>query len=134
MLGASGVTPLSPLFDERIVRMSFAMPPNMKIRAGIEKVVIKEAYKHLLPEEIIQRPKSGMRVPVHFWFKGELQKYARSILSPRQIKKAGIFNPERVEQLLNYNISEGPGRYGIRLWMLLTFEIWRRLVIESETL
>ena len=134
MLGAAGVTPLSPLFDERIVRMSFAMPPKMKLKGGIEKIVIKEAYKDLLPAEVIQRPKSGMRVPVHYWFKGELQKYARSILSPREIKRAGIFNPERVEKLLRYNISEGPGRYGIRLWMLLTFEIWRRFVIEGERL
>ncbi len=53
-------------------------------------------------------------------------------LSPKEIHRAGIFDPERVQQLLRYDIEEGAGRYGIRLWMLLTFEIWRRLVIEGE--
>ncbi len=30
-----------------------------------------------------------------------------------------------------YDIAEGSGRYGMRLWMLMTFEIWRRLVVEG---
>lgn len=47
--------------------------------------------------------------------------------------RVGIFNPERVKRLPDYNTGEGPGRYGLRLWMLLTFEIWRRLVIEGES-
>ena len=27
---------------------------------------------------------------------------------------------------------EGAGRYGIRLWMLVTRELWRRVVVEGE--
>ena len=73
-----------------------------------------------------------MRVPVHFWFRGEMKRYARKILNPRSIQRAGIFDPIRVKQLLDYETEEGPGRYGLRLWMLLTFEVWRRIVIERE--
>ena len=40
----------------------------------------------------------------------------------------------RVKQLLNYDLEFGQGRYGIRLWMLLTFMVWHSLVIEGETL
>ena len=134
MTGAWGITPLSPLFDERMLELAFRMPGRMKLDHGIEKVVLKRAFAHRLPPEIIARPKSGMRVPVHFWFKGELKRYARKILSPRAIKKAGIFDPQRVKQLLDYNIAEGRGRYGLRLWMLITFEIWRRMVVEGEPL
>jgi asparagine synthase (glutamine-hydrolysing) len=87
-----------------------------------------------LPASVIDRPKSGMRVPVHFWLKGEMKRYARKILSRRELRRAGIFRPERVKQLLRYDIEEGRGRYGLKLWMLLTFEIWRRIVIEGEPL
>lgn len=130
MTAAAGLVPLSPLFDERLIRLSFQMPPTLKVANGIEKIVLKRAYRHDLPAEVINRPKSGMRVPVHFWFQKEMKRYARKILSPRRLKQAGIFNPERVKQLLDYNIEEGPGRYGLRLWMLLTFEMWRNQVIE----
>ncbi|MFC1736880.1 asparagine synthetase B family protein [Candidatus Hydrogenedentota bacterium] len=133
MTGAWGLTPLSPLFDERLLHMSFEMPSRFKLDKGIEKVILKEAYARDLPEEIIARPKSGMRVPVHYWLKGEMKRYARNILGPRNVRRVGIFNPERVKQLLRYDTQEGPGRYGLRLWMLITFEIWRRIVIEGES-
>lgn len=134
MTGAWGLTALSPLFDERLIRLSFAMPPRVKLAGGVEKLLLKRAYSDALPAAVIARPKSGMRVPVHFWFQGEMKRYARHILHPRQIRKAGIFDAERVRQLLKYDLEGGPGRYGLRLWMLITFEIWRRLVVEQEPL
>ena len=108
------------------------LPTRMNLHRGGEKVILKRAFADSLPASVIQRPKSGMRVPVHFWFQGELKRYARSVLCPKALRAAGIFQPQRVKQLLDYNTEEGPGRYGIRLWMLLTFEIWRRLVLERE--
>lgn len=132
MTGIWGLTPLAPLFDESLIKLSFNMPPKWKLQNGIEKFVLKDAFRGQLPDAVIDRPKSGMRVPVHFWFKKEMRKYCRSILSKKNIKQAGIFNYDRVKQLIDYNIEEGAGRYGLRLWMLITFEIWRRIVIENE--
>ncbi|HUS38312.1 MAG: asparagine synthase-related protein [Pirellulales bacterium] len=133
MLGAARIVPLSPLFSEAMIRLSFQMPSRLKLAGGVEKVVLKRAYEDQLPPEVIARPKSGMRVPVHFWFRGEMKRYARKILNPRHVRRAGMFDPERVKQLLNYDTQEGPGRYGIRLWMLITLEMWRRIVIEGES-
>ena len=132
MLAAHGITPLAPLFDERIIKLSMQLPARLKLHQGIEKVVLKRAYENELPTEVINRPKSGMRVPVHYWFRSEMRRYARKILSRRNVRKVGIFNAERVKQLLDYDIEEGRGRYGLRLWMLITFELWRRIVIDGE--
>ena len=73
-----------------------------------------------------------MRVPVHFWFQKEMRRYARKILNLSDVRSVSIFNSDRVKQLLDHDIEEGPGRYGLRLWMLITFELWRRIVIEGE--
>lgn len=123
-LGAHGVTPLSPLFDERMIDLSFALPTRLKLQRGVEKVILKRAFAGRLPQEVIDRPKAGMRVPVYFWMQREMHRLARKVLSPKRIKADGIFRPERVKQLLDYKTEEGPGRYGMRLWMLLTFHIW----------
>lgn len=133
MTAAWGLTPLAPLFDESIVRFSFAMPSTLRLARGIEKVVLKRAYEGDLPAEVVHRPKSGMRVPVHYWFQKELRRYAKQILGRRSVKSVGLFDPDRVSQLLNYDTEEGPGRYGLRLWMLITFELWRRIVVEGES-
>ena len=132
MLAASGLTPLSPLFDEDLLRLSFQMPTKMKLRHGVEKWALKRAYENDLPREVIDRPKSGMRVPVHYWFRGELKRRARRTLAPGVLRQENIFDPERVRQWLRYDTDEGPGRYGMRLWMLMTFELWRRTVVDSR--
>ncbi len=124
MVGAFSMTPLSPLFDREVVRTSLRVPPGTKLRSGIEKWALKEAYRDLVPAEVIARPKSGMRVPVRHWFRGELRAEARSVLSPRAIRRAGIFDERRVRDMRRYRT----GRDGIRLWMLMTFELWRRNV------
>jgi len=130
MLGSFRLTPLSPLFDPNVIALSLRMPPQAKLRHGTEKWVLKAAYEDMLPASVIQRPKSGMRVPVQVWFQGELKRMARELLSPRSVRQAGVFDPSRVRDVLKYRT----GRDGLRSWMLVTFELWRRLVIDRESL
>jgi asparagine synthase (glutamine-hydrolysing) len=132
MTGAAGLTAFSPFFDEPMVRLSPALPPHLKLAAGVEKVVMKRAFAGLVPDVVIQRPKSGMRVPVHHWFQGEMRRYAKHLLEPKRLKRHGLWDPERVKRLLAYDTEEAHGRYGIRLWMLLTFEMWRAIVVDGE--
>jgi len=132
MLGANEFYSLSPLFDERMIELSFAMPSTLKLAGGDEKVIMKQAFKKQLPSRILTRSKVGMRVPVNFWFQNELKQYTRHIFSRNAITRAGIFNYERIKQLMEYNTGENHPRYGLKLWMLLTFEMWRRRIIENE--
>ena len=69
---------------------------------------------------------------MHHWFQGELRLSAQSILEPKRLKRIGIWDPERVKRLLAYDTEEANGRCGIRLWLLLTFEIWRAIVVNGE--
>jgi asparagine synthase (glutamine-hydrolysing) len=132
MTAAVGLPTAAPLFDDRLVQASFRLPAHLKVHGGDEKIVLKNLYRDALPASVIDRPKSGMRVPVHAWFQGPMKAIARDVLAPKRLKRDGIWNPDRVRQLLAYNTSEGPGRYGLRLWMLLTFELWRRMVVDGE--
>ncbi len=128
MLGAYGLVPLSPLFDQDVLRMSLEMPPTAKLNSGVEKWILKQAYRDVLPADIIDRPKSGMRVPVRWWFQGELKRLARDLLSPRAVRAGGVFREDRVREIRRYQT----GRDGLRLWMLVTFELWRRMVVDGE--
>lgn len=134
MLGANGLVSMSPLFDDRLVDFSFQIPPKLKVSFGDEKRVLKMAYADKIPSQVITRPKSGMRVPVHFWFQKEMRRYVRHIFSEKEVKRAGIFNPIRIKELLHYNVQQNNKRCGLKLWMLMSFEIWRRLVLEGESL
>jgi asparagine synthase (glutamine-hydrolysing) len=131
MTAPHGLTIYSPLFDENIAELSFTMPPRMKLSQGVEKYLMKKCYEQRLPPEIIHRPKSGMRVPVHSWFRDEMRGFAFSLLASRKTLSSGYFNAKRVKELLNYRLEEANPRCGLRIWMLMTFELWRRRVLQD---
>jgi asparagine synthase (glutamine-hydrolysing) len=130
MLGAHSLTPLSPLFDRNVIELSLQMPPQAKLQLGIEKWILKRAYADLLPREVVDRPKSGMRIPVDSWFRADLRRLARHLLSRRAVERAGILDHRRVHELRHYRT----GRDGLRLWMLTTLELWRQTTLERRPL
>ncbi len=72
-----GVLARSPLFDRAVVELAFDIPPQLKLRGSVEKYLLKQAVRDLLPPAIVDRPKSGMLVPVEAWFQGPLLPRAR---------------------------------------------------------
>ena len=126
MLGAHGFVPYAPLFSKQVIASSMEMPSNLKLQRGIEKYILKVAFAEDVPDAIIKRPKSGMRVPVRYWFQGELRRMAKLVLSSTRIREGGIFEPSAIKALLAYDRESGLDRHGLLLWMLLTFELWRQ--------
>ena len=126
---AAGLQGRSPLFDRRIVEMSMAIPPEYKLSGVQEKAVLKQAVADLLPASIIDRPKSGMMVPVQLGFRKHWQHHARSLLLNRRAKISPYINQTVVKEWLNFR-GDIWGRYGAKLWLLVSLEIW--LQINSD--
>ncbi|MEO1762538.1 MAG: asparagine synthase-related protein, partial [Cyanobacteria bacterium J06629_18] len=49
-----------------------------------------------LPREIIQRPKSGMMVPVQYWFRNLWQRRGKSLLLSRKAEIAPYLNQDLI--------------------------------------
>lgn len=125
-LGAQfGVRPLSPLFDRRVVELAFRVPPSLKRSGAIEKHLLKEAVRDLLPDAVVDRPKSGMMVPVEAWFTGPLQRWATERLLDG-LAPHDLFRREALEDLLAGRRLGLRPRRGIKIWSLLTLEAWIR--------
>jgi asparagine synthase (glutamine-hydrolysing) len=131
---AHGLTQVCPLFDEQLIELSFRMPSTLKLRRGIDRVLMKQAYRKKLPARLPDRSRSGKQVPVNFWFSKELRVYAQEVLSPDQLRQTGIFNPDTVKTLLDRGMEPGRPGQSLTLWMLISFELWRRRVFEGEEL
>ena len=134
ILGAAGLPAVAPFFTQTLVQSSMEMPSKYKLNKGIEKYILKDFFAKDLSYSIIGRPKSGMRVPVHYWFQGEMKGYKKQLLNAKSIQQAGIFNPKTVQLLLKYSNDKGLKRHGLLTWMIMTFEIWRQIFIEKQTI
>ncbi len=110
---------LSPLFDYRIVEIAMATPPKFKLKGAEEKAVLKQAVYDLLPEMIIKRPKSGMQVPVQYFFRKYWQRQARGLLLSKTAKIKPYLNQYLIRDWLNYQ-GDVWRRYGAKLWLLVS--------------
>jgi asparagine synthase (glutamine-hydrolysing) len=133
MTSANFLDARAPIFDPGVACFSFKIPAHLKLNGRVEKYLLKKAVEDLLPHEVVYREKKGMMVPVKYWFEKELKKYAKKILSKKNIREKGYFNPEFVNNLVNYDLDiPYRSNMGLKLWMLITFEIWHQIFIEKE--
>lgn len=127
---AHGCSPRSPLFDRQVVELSMRIPAHLKRAGAVEKHLLKEAVRDLLPAAIIDRPKSGMLVPVEAWFQGPLLPFARARLLDDAILHP-LVRRDWMEKLLANQLGGLRPRRGIKIWQLLTLASWLRAFAVS---
>ncbi|MEV6400488.1 asparagine synthase-related protein [Streptomyces sp. NPDC051907] len=125
LTSSQGVEGRAPLFDRRVVDHAFATPPAFKLRGTAEKWILKEAVRDLLPDTVVDRPKSGMRVPVQQWLSGPLRDLAGDLLLSGQSRRRGLFRPDTIRTWMKGEGTLLP-RQGGKLWLVLTLELWLR--------
>lgn len=113
-----------PLLDYRIIDFVAKLDPNLKIKNGTKKYLLKQITHKYLPKEIMDRPKMGFGVPIFDWFKAELKDYLMIYLSVERIKQGGIFNVQAVTNLRDRYLA-GQDVNINQIWFLLMFEMWR---------
>ncbi|GIJ44491.1 asparagine synthetase B [Virgisporangium aliadipatigenens] len=123
LTAARGLQGRSPLFDRAVIDHAFAVPPTLKLAGTVEKWILKEAVRDLLPHTIVDRPKSGMRVPVQQWLDGPLRDLTHEVLLGRG--GSGLFRPETIRAWVRREGTLLP-RQGGKLWLVLTLELWLR--------
>lgn len=128
-----GILPRSPLFDRGIVELAFSIPAKMKLMGSVEKYLLKEAVRDLLPAAIIDRPKSGMLVPVEAWFSPASRQRKAGPLLPlarERLLETGILSDivqrAYLEKLLAGKLGGLRPRHGVKIWLLVTLESWLR--------
>ena len=72
MLMATSVEGREPFLDHHLVEFALALPPEMKVRDGVGKVLLKQAVDGLLPHDLVYRKKMGFGAPVSEWFRSDL--------------------------------------------------------------
>ncbi|KAB2849464.1 MAG: asparagine synthase [Hyphomicrobiaceae bacterium] len=129
----AGILPRAPLFDRDVVEFSMQVPARLKLKGTVEKHILKEAVRDLLPPEIIARPKSGMLVPVEAWCRGPLLPAARERLLDG-LNRYDLFRRAWLERLLAGKLGGLRPRHGAKIWLLMTLQSWLSATLERGRL
>jgi asparagine synthase (glutamine-hydrolysing) len=61
------------LLDHELVELALSLPDRFKISGGAQKAIFIDSVRDLLPQEVIQRKKSGFEMPFPLWMNGVLR-------------------------------------------------------------
>lgn len=100
MAMAHGIEGRFPFLDHRLVEFAAGLPPEMKLKGLVEKHILREATKDLLPPSISRRSKQPYRAPDSHSFVGAgAADYVQSAMGEAQVAAGGLFNPKAVAKL-----------------------------------
>ena len=121
-----------PFLNRDVVDFANALPLGLKLRRLTTKYLLKKSVGHILPADIINRPKKGFNMPVAYWLTGELRDLTLDMLSEQRLTRQGFFNYIYVKQLLDEHFAQRRDNRKL-LWTLLIFQLWYDAYIDCKT-
>ena len=64
-----------PFLDKELVDYVLKIKPEEKYDQNINKIILADATRSLLPNEVIDRPKMGFTLPFEYWFRKNINKF-----------------------------------------------------------
>ena len=112
-----------PFLSKEVLKLAFRIPPEFKAQGSTGKVILKDAFRDVIPPELMTASKKGFMPPVADWFRGPLLGDLREALSPEKLEAMGIFDPAFVARLIDEHVSLRSNR-AVPLWALYVFSKW----------
>jgi asparagine synthase (glutamine-hydrolysing) len=110
-----------PILDYTFIDWVSGLPPALKLHNGEGKYIFKKSMESILPHDLMYRRKMGFAVPLPEWFRGPLKERLRDSLLGPSLQSTGMFERERVRQLVDEHTS-GARDHSAALWALLMFD------------
>ncbi len=116
-----------PYLDHVLFEFAATIPTRYKIKAGTTKYALRQAFKDILPPQVIRRPKRGFPVPTRVWFLKELKEPVHEILKNSFTPQ--YFDYSYVMKLFEEHLA-GRADHSRRLWTIIIFLIWHDIFIN----
>ena len=114
-----------PFLDYRVVDFAFSLPEKYKINAKSKKRIVQDAFRHLLPAELYNRPKHGFEVPLLKWFRNDLKDLIlNDLLEDEFVIAQGVFDINEIRKVKQKLFSNNPEDVHARIWALIVFQYW----------
>ena len=112
-----------PFLDKDVVEFATRIPPEMKVREGRGKWLVRQVLHRHVPPELTDRPKTGFSIPLDEWLRGPLKTWVTDLLSTERLRRQGLFEATRVARMLDEHLSRRHN-HAYWLWNVLMAEAW----------
>jgi asparagine synthase (glutamine-hydrolysing) len=117
---AASIESRVPFLDHHLIEWAAQLRPDVKLRGGSGKALVRLAAERVLPRSITHAKKRGFLVPLSRW----LRDHGTTMFAEHLPEDGDVLSATYVRQLLEEHRS---GRdHTARLWRVLAFQVWRR--------
>ena len=112
-----------PLVDTRLVAYVMGLPSSYKVKGRHKKYILRQALRGIVPDTILDRPKTGFGAPIQHWLRTSLAGYMQSVLLNDSKRSAGLFDRVVLERCIHEHLT-GRRDNGNLLYKLLHLALW----------
>lgn len=122
---AHGLEARSPLLEHTLLELSARIPRHLKLHGFQTKWIFKQCLKGIVPDAILKKRKTGFRLPLDRWFRGELQSFVSGRLLDASSPLLRMMDGMALERFLHEYFSS---RIDLsdHVWSLLWLDEWLR--------
>lgn len=124
-----GLEARTPFLDQGLVEFAMRIPPELKLKNGIQKYVLKKAVEDIVPSRIINREKDAFNVPISDWLCNP-DSPLRSRFTAEVLDPVGFLDTDTVlDRYKRFN--NGQSKYQRMMWKVLNLQIWHETYIQD---
>lgn len=119
-----------PFLDHRLVEYCFGLGPDLLLNRAVTKVVLREAMRGIVPDDILDRKdKLAYAPPQRQWNRGVLRPWLEGMLEDAE-RRTDVFNPRTVREMRG---QLGRGGRDTLVWRIASTEAWFQTMVDAGT-
>jgi asparagine synthase (glutamine-hydrolysing) len=134
MTMATSVEARVPFLDHELVEFALALPPDMKVRNGTGKYILKSAVSGILPDNIVNRRKQGFGAPVGEWFRDEFGQRVQRQIKESSLVELGLLDYDRIDDLWAAHRHPSASDWAFQLWSIYNVSAWHDYWVAGRAL
>lgn len=112
-----------PMLDSNVIELAFNTPTEYKIKGKNRKIILKDTFRDLLPDELFHAPKHGFGVPVSDWLENSLKDQLLKYSDGDFLRSQGLFTAEYINKVIEQHMTHQIDRFST-LWSFYVFQNW----------
>ena len=122
-----------PFLDYRLVEFAVNCPPDLKLRDGWSKWILRNAMKDILPEKVrLRTTKLGFDAPDATWMRLGLQNGHRELWDTPNLRMERFLDPRNLKRECQRFLSGAPAALPANsLFLAVSLELWARVLQVS---
>jgi asparagine synthase (glutamine-hydrolysing) len=119
-----------PFLDHRLVEYCFGLGPDLLLNRAVTKVVLREAMRGIVPDDILDRKdKMAYAPPQRQWNRGVLRPWLEAMLQGAE-RRTDVFNPRTVREMRGRLLRGGRDTL---VWRIASTEAWFQTMVDAKT-